>query len=1012
MNTKSNSKLRNFLCSVIAVFVFTLANLSFLHFSKESYTVYASSSSDNQIEISNSNFNKDSDNTFPIKNITGFTAYNGDKEATNSNPNCGVIDLTDDDYSTRFAIAKEGRTSLDNYVLMLSSTASGVNYGYRTKSAISMNANSNYMITVDVFNATDAGIGNLSLYNDSEVFAKIDNINSYNTWTTYHLFVKTGEESLSLKLGLNVTGNGTVLFDNISCFELNNNELTQNIQTQENAGIKYAYQDEVVYSHIVDTFTVDNDGFAGTSERKTIKNTNFDADKNGTDYTTHSIVNDFDGTNLKAFLIKNSKSTFVEYTIEDLIDFEQSSIYKVSVKAKASNMSGSAYLQLVENNVDSDKATNSDKLTISSNTSSTINNNYQTYTFYVKGNPTKAVSYNLLIGLGSSDSNAVGNLYISQIQISKVKSSDVASTSSSITVLDLTSDYSLSSNSLYVNNGKFDSFTIDDVDTPFPATPNNWTVTSGNGNQTYGVVNTLNSNFDLLDNDIVYPYSNEENQNILMLYNSTSDSLIYTSESKSLDANSYNRFELDVQSVLDDVTISIIAKKDNKEFVIASKSIETGSKIWKTLTFYIKTGTQPIDVYVKINLTSSSKAYAFIDNVKFNYPSMREDEFNSASKGMLTAKVDLNDLFNSNLFTGEENSNGNFEIIDLSSANYSTLVGEENVENFIKNTISNNKLIKVQNLDDTDYNITSNVAFKLSSGTKYKITIDAFSLGIRTDVLDADLDNLGFGIKLTEFENYFVAKQSNGEWTTYTLYINPTSDTTAYLDLSLGNEDLACAGTVYFANINLIELTDDEDFDSIVENSSTIILKNIEEETDEDDSTEDEEKSDSKFSIDKETLLYVIPSVIFAIAILITVVAVFVRKIKWKKPSHKTKNAYDRNKTVSKQYYERKATMVREEKLRDLNKQLENLNNDRATYEEQYKADMSSLRKMKISRASQSDITKLEKEMKKNQKTASTIGVSISKIKREIEYVQTDLYFNALVKQLQVRGVDDDTETK
>lgn len=1010
MITKLNSKLKNFLCSVIAIFVFTLANLSFLHFSKETCNTYANSSS-NKIEISNANFNKDSDNSYPIKSITGFTAYNNNKEATDSNSDCGVINLTDDDYSTEYAIAREGRTSLDDYVLMLTSSTSNVNYGYRTKNSISMNANSNYMLTVDVFNVTNASIGKLCLYDGDKEFVSLDKLNSYRTWTTYHLFVKTSEDALSLKLGLNITGNGTILFDNISCYELSNAELTRHINTQDNANIRYAYQNEVNNSHIVDEITVNTSGFAGSSDTKSVSITDFVKGKNGVDYTKASYVNDSDGTNSKAYLIENLQKTFVEHTIADLISFEQGLVYKVNVKLKASNLSGSAYLQLIESGVDSDNATNSDKLTISSDTSSTVNNNYQTYSFFVKGNPTKDTKYNLAIGLGSSDSYASGNLYISEIVISKIKSSNISSTSS--VTLDLTSKNTLSSNSLYVNNGKFDTFTIDDVDTPYPATPNNWTVTSGNKTQKYGVINTKNSNFDLLGSGIVYPYSSEQNNNVLMLFNQSDDSLIYTSESKSLEANSYHKFELDVQSVLDDVTVSIVAKKDSNEFTLASKSIETGSKIWKTLTFYIKTGSQPIDAYVKINLTSSSKAYAFVDNVKFDYPIMTEEDYNNASISAVNAKVDLNDLFNSNFFTSEENSNGNFEIIDYLTSNYASLVGEENVENFVKNTISNNKLIKVQNLSDTDYNITSNLAFKFTSGTKYKITIDAFSVGLRTESEDANLENLGFGIKLTEFENYFVAKQSNGEWTTYTLYINPTSDTTSYLDLSLGNEDLACAGTVYFANINLTELSDDDDvdFDKIVENSSTIILKNVEEETDDDDSSS-EESTESKSSINKETLLYVIPSVVFVIAIIVTVVAVFVRKIKWKKPSHKTKNAYDRNKTVNKQYYERKATMLREEKLRELNKKLETLNKDRASYEEQYKADMSSLRKMKISRASQSEITKLEKEMKKNQKTASTIGVSISKIKREIEYVQTDLYYNALVKQLQVRGVEDDAETK
>ena len=163
----------------------------------------------------------------------------------------------------------------------------------------------------------------------------------------------------------------------------------------------------------------------------------------------------------------------------------------------------------------------------------------------------------------------------------------------------------------------------------------------------------------------------------------------------------------------------------------------------------------------------------------------------------------------------------------------------------------------------------------------------------------------------------------------------------------------------------------------------------------------------------KQTLLYLIPTIIFALAIVICVVGVFTRKIKWKKPSKKSKNAYDRNSTVSKQYYERKATMVREEKLRELNKQLEQLHADRIQYEEDYKHNMSKLREMKIKRANKHDIAKLEAEMKKNQRNSSTFGISVSRIEKEIEYMKTDLYYKSLVKKLASQGIEEtEEETK
>ena len=124
------------------------------------------------------------------------------------------------------------------------------------------------------------------------------------------------------------------------------------------------------------------------------------------------------------------------------------------------------------------------------------------------------------------------------------------------------------------------------------------------------------------------------------------------------------------------------------------------------------------------------------------------------------------------------------------------------------------------------------------------------------------------------------------------------------------------------------------------------------------------------------------------------------RKIKWKKPTKKSKNAYDRNKTVSVQYYSRKATTMREEKIRELQADLNKINDERKQYEDVYKQDLTKLREMKIKRANPADIAKLEKELKKNQKLSSSLGVTANRIADDLAYVKTDAYLNALIKKL------------
>ena len=96
----------------------------------------------------------------------------------------------------------------------------------------------------------------------------------------------------------------------------------------------------------------------------------------------------------------------------------------------------------------------------------------------------------------------------------------------------------------------------------------------------------------------------------------------------------------------------------------------------------------------------------------------------------------------------------------------------------------------------------------------------------------------------------------------------------------------------------------------------------------------------------------------------------------------------------------RKATTLREERLHELNKQLNTLQNERAQYEEQYKKDLSTLRQLKIKRAPANEIAKLDRDMKQNQKHTAQIGSSIRNVELEIEQAQTNEYLKQIVKKL------------
>ncbi|MBQ8615279.1 MAG: hypothetical protein IJ415_01770, partial [Clostridia bacterium] len=192
-------------------------------------------------------------------------------------------------------------------------------------------------------------------------------------------------------------------------------------------------------------------------------------------------------------------------------------------------------------------------------------------------------------------------------------------------------------------------------------------------------------------------------------------------------------------------------------------------------------------------------------------------------------------------------------------------------------------------------------------------------------------------------------------------------------------------------------------------NSETV---KIVETTATEDNNETEDSTSSNSGISNTTWIYLIPSILTALAILIAVVGFAVRKIKFKKPRRKTKTAYDRNKTVSIQYYTRKATTLREEKVRELTLDLEKINVERKKYEDEYKQDLTKLREMKIKRANPAEITKLEKDLKKNQKLSSNLGLTANKISNELAFAKTDAYLNSLIKKLEREQSSSNQETE
>ncbi|MBR4998844.1 MAG: hypothetical protein IKY10_03085, partial [Clostridia bacterium] len=466
------------------------------------------------------------------------------------------------------------------------------------------------------------------------------------------------------------------------------------------------------------------------------------------------------------------------------------------------------------------------------------------------------------------------------------------------------------------------------------------------------------------------------------------------------------KFEVSVQTQNAPLKISLVTKKDDAEVELASKIVNTFNS-WQNVTLYLYTGYQAMDVSLKLTLETTSYGYAYIDNAKFDYlltTAQLQTEFENATNADLTLKTDLSKMLGENavenfsqttLFASENVSGVENGIITLNSAHLDEIIYDtNNLEIF--NSVGGN-IYGIRATDDVHYTAKSNIGFRMTTGSDvyYKISVSVYTQNIATNDNEADLNKIGASIKLSGFDNTFTSIKSENEWTTYTFYIQAESDTTAYLELSLGSADVKAKGDVFFGNIEFKDNVTAEEYNA-VKDSDTI--KKVKAETK---TTDDDSSNETNNKISKTTWIYLIPSLLTALAILIAVVGFAIRKIKFKKPRKKTKNIYDRNKTVSVQYYTRKATALRETKLRELTADLEKINAQRKQFEEDYKHDLTKLREMKIKRANPSEIAKLEKDLKKNQKMSANLGLTANKISSELSYAKTEAYLNSLIKKLE-----------
>lgn len=1022
MKSKNNA-FKKFLSFTAILILAILASLSMFSFKLQ--TAYSAS-----ISVDNSNFSDGmTENSSTPATPNSYTFVDSNFKSVTYNPQstsssqpkitAGVVNIEEQGYSKQ-------SSNQDDYALMISSkkcdSSYTVKYGY-TSTQFTLEADSFYKVAVDIFADETSNIASLYLVDENnKAYASFEHIGKSNNWSTYMFLIKTDDlTSIKLKLALFLDGNGTVLFDSVRVNELTEQQLESQRTTYSTTSTYVAPAQDNTISKTAFTKSNLNSVFANTS-------------------ASREIVDDNDGYFTTAVKITNSASSYSQYqTADDFFTFEPNRVYRVTLNAKATDLSGKITLRLVQTGLEKDSdgndvydTDNNHTLTISANTSSTLTNNYKKYSFFVNSHPLKTTTFKLVVSVGSEDSTASGSVYLSGAILTSTTYSnfDSVSTGDAAQKINLASkivDLDSDTSALLLTNGNFNSVKTTDYAKTYPVAPASWTVTTGENSQLYGVVNTDTTEFNKFSSNNTFtstavnpgnPNGLTESNNVLMMYNSTTDTLAYKSElNKSLSTKTYHRFSLNVQTQHSTINVYLVANVSGKEVVLSSiKNIATDGE-WQNVDLYVHTGMHQLSVGIKVEMKSNGFGFAYIDDATFDFAlraggvilsQPTESQFNEISSinygSTHISKADLSNILTGEstdryavpvLFNTNTNENVDFGVIDLTNetdVNWVLNNPEQNFENFT--SLENKNILAIHAKNYVNETYTSTIGYRFESGKYYLISVKIY-----TQNLTSESEKFGLNLSLTNFDGKFSnlnTETENGNgWKTYNFYVNPTEETTSMLAISFGSEDVALKGDAFIGDVTVKEIESNEFITTSNDTNLVLVTK-----TEEDDENNTDNETTDNNNSNSTAWFIAIPTILTAAAIIIAIVGFSLRKIKFKKPVKKAKSAYDRNSKQSQQIYMRKATALREERLHELNKKLETLQNERSQYEEKYKQDLSTLRQLKIKRAPANEIAKLEKDLKANQRHSAQIGSNIRITELEIEQTNSNEYLKQVVKKL------------
>jgi hypothetical protein len=722
------------------------------------------------------------------------------------------------------------------------------------------------------------------------------------------------------------------------------------------------------------------------------------------------------------------KTGHIALTTED-IEIKANETLKFTALVKTSELKSGAFELVVKENdtifsnfpylKETTYVPMSQTATVSTNSKDKFTNGYTEVSIVVQGHDLYNSSLNLYLSLGNATTPAEGCVVVDNVKIEKISVEEYNDGNNQLKLA-----YG-STPSQILTNSFFNLANAEGKEVSYPLTAQDWTVTKAKKDGLYsGVVNMYDAYFTSFKNantwakNLSNPAKDKTVPNNAFLFNNAQKSYQSIKSAEfSLSKGSYYNLTLDYITFKTDpssqnnanLTIDVYT---NEDVLIYTDTISSAAN-WSTYNGYIYAGESSISGYVVLSFGKAGnecQGQAYIDKIKIE--STDAEAFNNAVK-----KADLSNFM---LNLDPTNSINNSITASLAYKGVSSLAyagnggiiagkdndayGYKGHDSIDDGSLKNNVLV-IETYQPTTFTMTSNFNINLEASKYYKLTFRVLtSLPDKNAEAKEEDNNYGVSVGLDKFD---LAQNLvfNEGWTDVTMYFyNGNSEevetkfTFALKSLTQDN-----TGWAYLTDLVWTEATDENTIeadytaakDSEDYGKTVFALSYENKEGDTDKEEETDTTTDEKKGVDIFTILIGISSGITGIAVVLAVIAYFLRKIRIKKVEKVRTAKYDRSATIDNSIIVSEANRIKKEKQEEIENAIET-----------YKAQMQELENKQkeniaLSRKQNGNITKeIEREFKSYASKRNKLQEKLNILNENLENINSPEYMISLQRKI------------